>query len=139
MLLPALQSLVVLQQSSSTTAPQSPQQIAKIEVQPSGGEVPIGGRMKFTARALDAAGQLVPGAEIGWFVGRDVGQVDSTGEFTGGDQGYARRTAVGLGRGVQGSQVFGTALVHVMPEPPSRIVLDPRPTRLVAGDRKSVV
>jgi len=94
--------------------------------------------MKFTARALDAAGQLVPGAEIGWFVGGDVGQVDSTGEFTGGYQGYARVTAVGFVRGVQGSQVFGTALVHVMPEPPSRIVLDPRPTRLVAGSRLTV-
>jgi len=138
MLLPALLSLVVLQQSTSTTAPRSQPPIAKVEVQPSGGEVPIGGRMKFTARALDAAGQLVPGAEIGWFVGGDVGQVDSTGEFTGGYQGYARVTAVGFVRGVQGSQVFGTALVHVMPEPPSRIVLDPRPTRLVAGSRLTV-
>ena len=138
MLLPALLSLVVLQQSSSTTAPQSPQQIAKIEVQPSGGEVPIGGKMKFTARALDASGQVVPGAEIGWFVNGFEGSVDSTGEFIGGYQGYARVTAVGFVRGVQGSQVFGTALVHVMPEPASRIELDPRPTRLVAGSRLTV-
>jgi len=136
MLLPALLSLVVLQQSTSTTAPRS--QIAKVEVQPSGGEVPIGGKMTFTARALDASGQPVLGAEIGWFVGGDVGAVDSTGEFTGGYQGYARVTAVGFVRGVQGSQVFGTALVHVMPEPPSRIELDPRPTRLVAGSRLTV-
>jgi len=136
MLLPALLSLVVLQQTTSTTAP--PSQIAKVEVQPSGGEVPIGGKMTFTARALDASGQPVLGAEIGWFVGGDVGAVDSTGEFTGGYQGYARVTAVGFVRGVQGSQVFGTALVHVMPEPPSRIELDPRPTRLVAGSRLTV-
>src|SRR5213595_894719 len=136
MLLPALLSLVVLQQSTSTTAP--PSQIAKVEVQPSGGEVPIGGKMTFTARALDASGQPVLGAEIGWFVGGDVGAVDSTGEFTGGYQGYARVTAVGFVRGVQGSQVFGTALVHVMPEPPSRIELDPRPTRLVAGSRLTI-
>src|SRR6266536_5941178 len=133
MLLPALLSLVLLQQSSSTTAPQSPQQIAKIEVEPSSGEVPIGGKMKFTARALDASGQVVPAAEIGWFVGGDVGNVDSTGEFIGGYQGYARVTAVGYIPGVQGSQVFGAALVHVLPEPAARIVLDPRPARLVAG------
>ena len=82
MLLPALLSLVVLQLPTSTTAP--PAQIAKVEVQPSGGEVPIGGKMKFSARALDASGQVVPGAQIGWFVGGDVGDVDSTGEFTGG-------------------------------------------------------
>src|SRR3989449_2509823 len=133
MLLPALLSLVVLQQPTSTTASQTP--IARVDVQPSGGEVPIGGKMKFTARALDASGQVVPGAEIGWFVGGDVGDVDSTGEFTGGYQGYARVTAVGVVRGVQGSQGFGAALVHVMPEPPARIVLDPPPTRLVAGAR----
>lgn len=136
MLLTALLSLVVLQQPTSATAPQA--QIGKVDVQPSGGEVPIGGKMKFTARALDASGQVVPSAEIGWFVGGDVGDVDSTGEFTGGYQGYARVTAVGFVRGVQGSQVFGTALVHVLPEPPARIVLDPRPARLVAGSRLTV-
>jgi hypothetical protein len=136
MLLPALLSLVVLQQPTSTTVPAP--QIAKVEVQPSGGEVPIGGKMKFAARALDASGQVVTGAEIGWFVGGDVGDVDSTGEFTGGYQGYARVTAVGFVRGVQGSQVFGTALVHVLPEPPARIALDPRPARLVAGSRLTI-
>jgi len=131
-----LLSLVVLQQATSTTAP--PQQIAKVEVQPSGGEVPIGGKMKFAARALDAAGQVVPGAQIGWFVGGDVGDVDTTGEFTGGYQGYARVTAVGFIPGAQGSQVFGAALVHVLPEPAARIVLDPRPARLVAGSRLTI-
>ncbi len=132
-----LLSLVVLQQVTSTTAPPQ-QQIAKVEVQPSGGEVPIGGKMKFSARALDAAGQVVPAAEIGWFVGGDVGNVDSTGEFIGGYQGYARVTAVGFLRGVQGSQVFGAALVHVLPEPAARIVLDPHPARLVAGSRLTI-
>ena len=131
-----LLSLVVLQQATSTTAPPPP--IAKVEVQPSGGEVPIGGKMKFSARALDAAGQVVPAAEIGWFVGGDVGNVDSTGEFIGGYQGYARVTAVGYIPGVQGSQVFGAALVHVLPEPAARIVLDPRPARLVAGSRLTI-
>ncbi len=131
-----LLSLVVLQQATSTTAPPPP--IAKVEVQPSGGEVPIGGKMKFSARALDAAGQVVPAAEIGWFVGGDVGNVDSTGEFIGGYQGYARVTAVGFLRGVQGSQVFGAALVHVLPEPAARIVLDPHPARLVAGSRLTI-
>src|SRR2546422_1993138 len=125
MLLPALLSLVVLQQPTSTTASQTP--IARVDVQPSGGEVPIGGKMKFTARALDASGQVVPGAEIGWFVGGDVGDVDSTGEFTGGYQGYARVTAGGVVRGVQGSQGFGAAPVPGKPPPPAPVVLDPPP------------
>src|SRR2546427_5535059 len=136
MLLPALLSLVALQQSTSTAAP--PQQIAKVEVQPSGGEVPIGGKLKFTARALDAAGRPVPGAQIGWYATAMQGEVDSTGVFTGGYQGYSRVTAVAYVPGVTGSQVFGTALVHVLPEPPARIDLDPRPTRLVAGSRFTV-
>src|SRR2546422_2184 len=136
MLLPALLSLVVLQQPTSTTASQTP--IARVDVQPSGGEVPIGGKMKFSARALDASGQVVPGAEIGWFVGGGSGDIDSAGEFAGGCQGYARVTAVGFIRGVQGSQVFGAALVHVLPEPAARIVLDPRPARLVAGSRLTI-
>src|SRR5438309_4831238 len=136
MLLPALLSLVALQQTTSTTAPQP--QIAKVEVQPSGGEVPVGGKLKFTARALDAAGQPVPGAQIGWYDNAMQGEVDSTGVFTGGYQGYSRVTAVAYVPGVTGSQVFGTALVHVLPEPPARIDLDPRPARLVAGSRLTV-
>src|SRR5437667_10416053 len=133
MLLPALLSLVSLQQP---TAPAPSPPIAKVEVQPSGGEVAIGGRLQFTARALDSVGAEVPRAEIGWFVGGDVGGVDSLGVFTGGYQGFARVTAVGFLRGVPNSQVFGVALVHVLPEPPSRIVLDPRPARLVAGSHR---
>ena len=130
MLLPALLSLVTLQQS---TAPAPSPPIAKVEVKPSGGEVPIGGKLQFTARALDSVGAEVPRAEIEWFVGGDVGDVDSLGVFTGGYQGFARVTAVGFLRGVPNSQVFGVALVHVLPEPPARILLDPRPARLVSG------
>ena len=128
----ALFALLTLQQP---TAPVPPSPIARVEVTPGGGEVPIGGTLKFTARALDASGQVVPKAEIGWFVGGDVGDVDTTGVFTGGYQGYARVTAVGFIRGQQGTQVFGEALVHVLPEPPASIALEPRPARLVAGSR----
>src|SRR2546422_8627463 len=84
-MVPLLLSLVLLQQP----------QIAKVEVQPSGGEVPIGGKMKFTARPLDASGQVVPGAEIGWFVGGGVGDVDSAREVPGGYQRHPRGTAGG--------------------------------------------
>jgi hypothetical protein len=135
MILHALFALLTLQQPTAVVAP-SP--IARVEVTPGGGEVPIGGALKFTARALDANGQVVPRAEIGWFVGGDVGDVDTTGVFTGGYQGYARVTAVGFIRGQQGSQVFGEALVHVLPEPPATIALEPRPARLVAGSRVTI-
>src|SRR2546426_8017257 len=91
-MVPLLLSLVLLQQP----------QIAKVEVQPSGGEVPIGGKMKFTARPLDASGQSVPGAEIGWFVGGGLGEVDSAGEVTRGVPSSARPDAGGGVRGAQG-------------------------------------
>src|SRR5258705_12390448 len=118
MLLPALLSLVVLQQATSTTAP--PTQITKVEVQPSGGEVQVGGKLKFTARALDAAGQPVPGAQFGWYDGAMQGQVDSTGVFTGGYQGYSRVTAAGDRPRGQGKEGVGAARLPVLPATPSR-------------------
>src|SRR3989475_4058801 len=136
MLLPAFLSLVALQQSTSTAAP--PQQIAKVEVQPSGGEVPIGGKLKFTARALDAAGRPVPGAQIGWYDNAMQGEVDPPAAFTAGYQGYSRVTAAASAPGGAGSRVSGPARVHVLPDPPARMALDPRPARLVAGSRLTV-
>src|SRR3970040_1561318 len=105
MLVHVLVSLAVVQQTPPPTAPVPPSPIAKVEVQPGGGEVPIGGTLKFTARALDAQGREVPKAQIGWFVGGDVGDVDTSGVFTGGYQGYARVTAVGYIPGDETTQV----------------------------------
>ncbi len=135
MLAQLLCSFVALQQPA---APAAPFPIVKVEVQPGGGEVPLGGTLRFTARALDAAGQPVPGAQIGWFVRGDIGEVDSLGVFTGGYQGYARVTAVGYLRGFD-KQVFGEALVRVLPEPPARIALVTRPSRLAVGSRVTLV
>src|SRR2546427_8587348 len=131
MLLPAFLSLVALQKPTTRAA--TPQQIAKVEVQPSGGEVPIGGKLKFTARALDAAGQPVPGAQIGWYDNAMQGEVDSTGVFTGGYQGYSRVTAVAYGPGAAGSQEFGTPPVPGAPPPPARSHLGRGAARLAAG------
>src|SRR5258705_9183612 len=111
MIVHTLFALLTLQQP---TAPVAPSPIARVEVTPGGGEVPIGGTLKFSARALDANGQVVPRAEVNWFVGGDVGDVDSTGVFTGGYQGYARVTAGGFIRGQQGSPVFGEGLLPVL-------------------------
>ena len=132
-----LVAAIVAVQQPTAPAPASP--IAKVEVQPGGGEVQIGGSLKFSARALDAQGQVVPQARIGWFVGGDIGGVDTAGTFTGGYQGYARVTAVGYVPGQPGSQVFAEALVHVLPEPPATITFESRPDRLVAGSRVTLV
>jgi hypothetical protein len=128
--------MTLLLQQPAAPAAQFP--IAKVEVQPGGGEVQVGGKLRFSARALDGSGQVVPNAQIGWYVAGDIGRVDSTGEFTGGYQGYARVTAVGY-IAQQKGQVFGEALVHVLPEPPARIAIEPKPTRLVAGSRLTLL
>ncbi|MGH7753618.1 MAG: Ig-like domain-containing protein, partial [Gemmatimonadales bacterium] len=113
---------------------QAPVRVAKVEVSPASAEIQVGQTIRFEARALDAQGQPVARAQIGWFMAGDVGAVDDSGRFTGGYQGHARVTAVAYIRGAEG-QTLGDALVHVLPEAPARVVVDPVPTTVAAGTR----
>jgi plastocyanin len=126
----ALMLVAALQQSG----PQAAFPVAKVEVTPASAEIQVGQTIRFEARALNAQGQPVPGAQIGWFVAGDIGAVDTAGRFTGGYQGHARVTAVAYMRGTQG-QTLGDALVHVLPEAPARVAVDPEPTTVAAGTR----
>lgn len=128
--------MLALVQQPLATAP-GPFPIAKVEVTPAAAQVEVGQRLELAARALDAAGQPVPGALIFWLAGGE-GSVDSTGVVTGGYAGSVRVTAVAVIPGRQG-QVLGAALVHVLPPPPARIDIDPAPTTLVAGSRITLV
>jgi len=130
-----LTALVALLQQP---AAQAPFPVARVEVTPASAEVRVGATTRFTARALDAAGQAVPDAHIAWFAGGGGGDVDSTGLVTGGHAGYMRATAVAYIPGRQG-QAFGFALVSVMPEPPARIAIEPAASRLVAGTRLTLL
>ncbi len=108
--------------------------VTKVEITPPAAEIEIGQTVRLAARALDARGQPVTGATIAWLSGGTEGDVDSTGLVKGGYNGYVRVTAVAFIPGQQG-QVFGDAVIHVLPEPAARIDVAPAPARVVAGTR----
>ena len=108
--------------------------VTKVEITPPAAEIEIGQTVRLAARALDARGQPVAEAKIAWLSGGTEGDVDSTGLVKGGYHGYVRVTAVAYLPGQQG-QVFGDALIHVLPEPAARIDVTPAPAKVVAGTR----
>src|SRR5438034_8079934 len=108
--------------------------VTKVEITPPAAEIEIGQTVRLAARALDARGQPVADAKIAWLSGGTEGDVDSTGLVKGGYHGYVRVTAVAYLPGQQG-QVFGDALIHVLPEPAARIDVTPAPAKVVAGTR----
>src|SRR5438046_7929834 len=106
--------------------------VTKVEITPPAAEIGIGQTVRLAARALDDRGQPVAEAKIAWLSGGTEGDVDSTGLVKGGYHGYVRVTAVAYLPGQQG-QVFGDALIHVLPEPAARIDVAPAPATVVAG------
>ncbi len=126
--------LLVLLQQAPAPAPV----IAKVEVTPAAGELEIGHTLKISARALDANGQPVANAQFRYFIGSDNGDVDSTGVVTAGYAGPLRVVAMAFVPGQQGS-TMGEAVFRAMPEAPTRIEVDPMPTRLAAGTQLTLV
>lgn len=126
--------VLALLQQPALSSPQAPFPVARVEIAPPAAEIQVGGTVQLAARALDARGQPVTEAKITWFSGGTEGSVDSTGLVKGGYNGYVRVTAVAFIPG-QAGQVFGDALVHVLPEAAARIEIVPAPTRVVSGTR----
>src|SRR5437016_5019489 len=108
--------------------------VSRVEITPPAAEIEIGQTVRLAARALDVHGQPVTGAAIAWYSGGTEGDVDSTGLVKGGYNGYVRVTAVAYIPGQQG-QVFGDAVIHVLPEPAARIDVAPAPAKAIAGTR----
>src|SRR6266849_5036522 len=126
--------LALLQQPA--TPPGFP--ITQIEITPATAAVEVGQKIQLAARALDASGQPVAGAVVHWFVASTDGSVDSTGLVTGGYAGAVRVAAVAALPGQLGQKIE-FALVHVLPEAPARIVVEPAPTRVLAGTHLTLV
>ncbi len=115
------------------TAPASVSPIARVEVTPATAEVQIGQTLQLQARALDARGQEVPGAQIQWFGGGGQGTVDSTGLLRAGYKGTMTVSAVAS---IGGSRpTLGQALVEVLPAAPSRVEIRPTSERVLVGTR----
>ncbi|HMA39782.1 MAG TPA: Ig-like domain-containing protein [Gemmatimonadales bacterium] len=127
--------LTLLQQP---VAPAPPSPIARVEITPAAGELQIGQSLRLTVRALDANGAPVPNAQIRYFVGSDNGHVDSTGVLTAGYAGPLRVVAIAFMTGQTGS-VRGEAVFRATPEPPTRVAVDPLPTRVVVGTQLTLV
>src|SRR2546428_1309247 len=109
------------------TPPRFP--VARLEITPAAATVEVGQQMRLTARALDAAGQPVPHAQIEWFAAGYQGDVDSTGLVTGSYPGVARVAAVASVPGVRGQRIE-LGLVRLLPGAPARIDIVPRPRRV---------
>ncbi len=124
--------LMMVQQVSGASAPQA----VRLEVSPVESQVQVGGQVKLSARAYDAAGRELPGARMFFFSGGNEGDVDSLGVVTGGYAGQVKVTVITPRAG--GGQVTAFATVRVLPAPPSRIVIAPVPARAAVGTRFSV-
>src|SRR3989442_11131842 len=118
------------------TPPRFP--VARLEITPAAATVEVGQQLRLTARALDAAGQPVPRAQIEWFAAGYEGDVAATGLVTGSYAGGARVAAVASVPGVRGQKIE-FVLVRVLPEAPARIDIVQAPTRLVAGTRLTLI
>src|SRR3989454_2344070 len=73
----ALLSIAAALLQLPVTPPRFP--VARLEISPAAAAVEVGQQVRLTARALDAAGQPVPHAQIEWFAAGYEGDVDSTG------------------------------------------------------------
>jgi hypothetical protein len=107
--------------------------IARVEVSPARAEIVVGQTVQLAARALDATGQEVPNARIRWLSGGGEGSVDSLGVVRGGYIGQVRVTA--LASVGSSSPTFAQAVVNVLPQPASRVVIAPAPAVVLAGTR----
>lgn len=111
--------------------------VTTVEITPAVAAVEVGQKVQLAARALDATGQPVRDAVVRWFAASDAGSVDSTGLVTGGYAGVVRVAAVATLAGRDGQKI-DFALVHVLPESPARILIDPAPATVMAGTSRTL-
>jgi hypothetical protein len=126
-------ALVALMQQGAAPAPQA----TRLEVTPTEATAQVGGTVQLRARVLDAAGNVVPNAQVLWFTGGGEGSVSDQGLVTAGYPGKVQVTAVTQKAG--GGQVVAQAVVRVLPAPPARVAIAPAVARLIAGTRMSLV
>jgi hypothetical protein len=115
---------------------QAPSPIAKVEISPATATVQVGQKLQLSARAVDAAGQPVPGVEVRWFDGGGQGDIDSTGMLTAGYRGTVLVTAIASTKDTK--PVITTAKVEVLPEAAARVTVHPVSGNLLVGSRLTI-
>ncbi|HVX87539.1 MAG TPA: Ig-like domain-containing protein [Gemmatimonadales bacterium] len=127
---------LALQQPAPPAAPQAaPSPIARLVITPEKPTMIARDSLRFSAVALDAAGQPVPNATINFFGagGRFEGRVDSTGMLRSGSTGFFNVRVVATVAGTR--PVIQTITVPMLPGPAAKVTVSPTITRLVAGQR----
>jgi hypothetical protein len=117
-----------------------PQPIARVDVRPAEFALKVGDTVRLSAIAYDSAGRPVPAVQIRWFAsgGRFEGKVDSTGLVSAGATGTINVSAVATLSDRVVKPTVGLARITVLPLPAAKIVVTPRPTRLLAGTALAV-
>lgn len=131
-----LLSLIALQQPAPERPPTLiPQPIARVDVRPAAAELKPGDSLQLAAMAYDSAGRPLDSVTIRWFTsgGLFEGSVDSNGVVRAGATGTLNISAVATIKGRTVRSTVGHARVVVLPAPVARVVVTPRPERLLAG------
>jgi len=133
MIMPCWLALLAVQQPAPQ--PLLPQPIARVDVRPAAYALKVGDTLRLSATAYDSAGKAVDGVVFAWFTsgGFFEGKVDSTGLVSAGATGTLNVSAVARIPGRQIKPTIGLARVTVLPLPAARIVVTPKPRRMLAG------
>ncbi len=129
-----LVSLLVLGAASGLCA----QNVARIIVKPASPEITVGQPLQLSAEAVDSAGRPISGATIRYqrAVGIFEGGVDQAGLVTAGAPGTLVINVTAI---VEGQRpVIQRVTIPVRPGPAARIAVEPRPTKLLAGQSVNV-
>ena len=137
-LLFALAALPVLAQQPAPAAPPVPtlpQPIARVAVRPAEFALKVGDTLRLTAVAYDSAGKAMEGVVIRWFTsgGFFEGRVDSTGLVSAGATGTLNVAAVASPKDRVSKPTIGLARISVLPLAPAKVIVSPKPARLLAA------
>jgi hypothetical protein len=116
-----------------------PAPIARAAVQPAEAAVLVGDTLRLSVAAFDSAGQPYADYSTNWFTagGFFEGRVDSTGLVTGGSTGTLNITALVHPKG-GGKPVTAFSRITIVPQPASRVDLDPMPSQLYVGQAVAI-
>src|SRR3954469_5468342 len=107
--------------------------VARVIVSPTSPEVIVGQPLQLKAQAVDSAGRVVPGATIRFqrSTGIFEGGVDQNGLVSAGAPGVLGVNVTAI---VEGQRpVIQRVTIPVRPGPAASIAIEPRPTKLLAG------
>lgn len=139
-MLAVLSLLALVQQPTAPPVPTfAASPIARVAVQPAEAAVQVGDTVRLRAVAYDSSGKVMSGVRVRWFQtgGRFEGSIDSTGLVTGGSTGTLTfSVAVSPAGGGRARAAFSR--ITVVPQPASRIVIEPAVARLYAGQSVAV-